>query len=153
MDLNGSLHSPVSRVLNADFYPQHTMLSYASHTSVDLNLHADSHSHRDLLLWRMFFFKSATITFMFSYVVARKQCKKQGPALNLLQRYGKRSAGQIYWPAGVITLTESLLVALLSLGSIYKCHRASNPTVSPLSWEKAPAIFWLGLITYCSNEE
>lgn len=90
---------------------------------------------------------------MFSYVVARKQCKKQGQALNLLQRYGKRSVGRIYWPAGVITLTESLLVALLSLGSIYKCHRASNPTVSPLSWEKAPAIFWLGLITYCSNEE
>lgn len=84
---------------------------------------------------------------------ARKQCKERGSLLNLLQCYCKRSVGRIYWPAGVITLTGSLLVALLSLGSIYKCHRASNPTVSPLSLERALAILWLGLITYSSNEE
>lgn len=72
--------------------------------------------------------------------------------LNLLQCSSKRSVGRIYWPAGVIMLTGSLLVGLLLLGSIYKCHRASNPTVSPLSLEKPLTIFWLGLITYCSNE-
>lgn len=55
--------------------------------------------------------------------------------------------------AGVIALTGSLLVAPFSFGSIYKCHRASNPTVSPLSLEGALAILWQGLITHSSNEE
>lgn len=84
---------------------------------------------------------------------AGKQCKGRGSLLDLLQCYCKRSVGRIYWPAGVITLTGSLLVVLFSLGSIYKCHRASNPTVSPLSLERALAILRLGLITYSSNEE
>lgn len=88
-----------------------------------------------------------------SFRSASKQCKERSLTLNLLQCYCKRSVSRIYWPAGVITLTGSLLVALFSLGSIYKCHRASNPTVSPLSLERALAILWLGLITYSSNEE
>lgn len=61
----------------------------------------------------------------------------------------ERSVAWIYWPAGVITLTGSLLVVLLLLGLIYKCHGASNLTVSPLSLERTVAILWLGLITYC----
>lgn len=138
----------------------HYAVTCKSHACVDLNLHADSHSHRDLLLSRpillLLFFSFLLDGNKNIYVFlcsARKWCKERGSVLNLLQCYGKRSVGRIYWPASVITLTESLLVALLSLGSIYKCHSASNPTVSPLSSEKALAIFWLGLITYCSNEE
>lgn len=67
--------------------------------------------------------------------------------------YCKRSAGPIYWPGGVITLTGSLSAALFSLCSIYKCHSGSNPTVSPLSLERAAAIRRHRLITYSSNEE
>lgn len=135
-----------------------------SQQCVDLNLYTDSQLGQRRRPQR-FVATKATVLFLSPFTVdsnkntnvffcsARKQCKESASLLNLLQCYCKRSVGRIYWPAGVIMLTGSLLVALFSLGAIYKCHVASNPTVSPLSLERALAILWLGLITYSSNEE
>lgn len=83
---------------------------------------------------------------MFSSVAQEAGGTKEA---KLTAGYSERSVAWIYWPPGVITLTGSLLVVLFLLGSIYKCHRASNLTVSPLSLERTAAILWRGLITYC----
>lgn len=107
----------------------------------------NAHAHRVLSL--SFFTVDINTNINFFFFSARKQRQERGSA----QRCCKRSKGQICWPAGVITLPGSLLVAFLLFGSIYKCRRPSNPTVSPLSLERTPAIIWLGLITYSSNEE